>query len=74
MLDRVDSCLMERVPPPSRELFGSLEVGMGACTDTKETGETGGKNRVLKTQHPTQPKINQSINKNYIKKKNVQWE
>ena len=52
---------MERVPPPSRELFGGLEVGTGACTDTKEAGETGGKNRVLKTQHPTQPKINQSI-------------
>jgi len=40
---------MEWVAPPSRELFGSLEVGTGACTETKEAGETGGKNPVLKT-------------------------
>ena len=65
---------MEWVPPPSRELFGGLEGGTGACTETKEVGETRGKKPVLKTQHPTQPKINQSINKNYIKKKNVQGE
>lgn len=66
MLDRVDSCLMERVPPPSRELFGSLEVGTGACTDTKETGETGGKNRGQEpcSQDPTPNTTkNQSINK-----------
>lgn len=46
---RVDSCLMQWVPPPSRELFGSLEFGTGACTETKEAGETGGRKPVLKT-------------------------
>lgn len=39
---------MDRVPPPSRELSGSREVGTGACTETKEAGETGGKNLVVK--------------------------
>lgn len=40
---------MQWVPPHSRELFGSLEFGTGACTETKEAGETGGRKPVLNT-------------------------